>query len=44
MPSVSHMEALYFGVASVNSMGISEMSASPVRIVAAILPVVTPRS
>ena len=34
------MEALYFGVAVVNSMGMVEISASPVRILAAILPVV----
>ena len=44
MPSSSQMAGLYLGVASVYSMGMVEISASPVRILAAILPVVMPRS
>ena len=45
MPRASQIAGLYFFTGSGKySMGISEMFASPVRIFAAILPVVTPRS
>ena len=45
MPRSAQMSALYFLVNwGAYSMGISETSDSPVRILAAILPVATPRS
>ena len=45
MPSAAQRSAAYFFTGFWKySMGISEISASPVRIFAAILPVVTPRS